>query len=137
MLVIETFGKSISNAQKRWVEAVEKRLSVTTEILTSMKGIKMSGLSKYSSALLQGLRETELVVSLTMRRFLAVGTGLCMFLSQCGLCMFMKKLIPFKHSPRQPFPPWWALQYILHWLHIMEIHFWLRQRSQRCRSSIS
>ncbi|KAF9246828.1 hypothetical protein DTO027I6_9803 [Penicillium roqueforti] len=76
MLVIETFGKSISNAQKRWVEAVEKRLSVTTEILTSMKGIKMSGLSKYSSALLQGLRETELVVSLTMRRFLAVGTGL-------------------------------------------------------------
>ncbi|KAI3103888.1 hypothetical protein CBS147331_7492 [Penicillium roqueforti] len=76
MLVIATFGKSISNAQKRWVEAVEKRLSVTTEILTSMKGIKMSGLSKYSSALLQGLRETELVVSLTMRRFLAVGIGL-------------------------------------------------------------
>ena len=58
MLVIATFGKSISNAQKRWVEAVEKRVSVTTEILTSMKGIKMSGLSKYSSALLQGLRET-------------------------------------------------------------------------------
>ncbi|KUM61871.1 hypothetical protein ACN42_g5227 [Penicillium freii] len=76
MLVIATFGKSISNAQKRWVEAVEKRVSVTTEILTSMKGIKMSGLSKYSSALLQGLRETELIVSLTMRRFLTVGIGL-------------------------------------------------------------
>ncbi|KAI2695821.1 hypothetical protein CBS147317_7957 [Penicillium roqueforti] len=76
MLVIATFGKTISNVQKRWVEAVEKRLSVTTEILTSMKGIKMSGLSKYSSALLQGLRETELVVSLTMRCVLAVGIGL-------------------------------------------------------------
>ncbi|CAI7566126.1 unnamed protein product [Penicillium crustosum] len=76
MLVIATFGKSISNAQKRWVEAVEKRVSVTTDILTSIKGIKMSGLGKYSSALLQGLRETELVVSLTMRRFLTVGIGL-------------------------------------------------------------
>ncbi|CAI7625641.1 unnamed protein product [Penicillium manginii] len=76
MLVIGTFGKSISNAQKRWVEAVEKRVCVTTEILTSMKGIKMSGLSKYSSVILQGMRETELAVSLAMRRFLTVGIGL-------------------------------------------------------------
>lgn len=137
MLVIATFGKSISNAQKRWVEAVEKRVSVTTDILTSIKGIKMSGLGKYSSALLQGLRETELVVSLTMRRFLTVGIGLCMFLLYCGLCMFLTKLISSKHSPPQPFPLWWDLQYILPWLHIMEIHFWLRQPSQRSRSSVS
>jgi hypothetical protein len=84
MLVIGTFGKSISNAQKRWVEAVEKRVCVTTEILTSMKGIKMSGLSKYSSVILQGMRETELAVSLAMRRFLTVGIGLCMFPSYLG-----------------------------------------------------
>ena len=79
MLVIGAFGKKISSAQKRWVESVEKRVGVTTQMLTSMKAIKMSGLSGYCSSLLQSLRHTELVISLAMRRFLTVGIGLCMF----------------------------------------------------------
>lgn len=77
MLVIGAFGKKIGSAQKRWVESVEKRVGVTTQILTSMKSIKMSGLARYSGALMQSFRETELVISLSMRRFLTVGIGLC------------------------------------------------------------
>ncbi|CEJ57910.1 hypothetical protein PMG11_06587 [Penicillium brasilianum] len=76
MLVIGAFGKKIGSAQKRWVESVEKRVGVTTQILTSMKSIKMSGLARYSGALMQSLREAELVISLSMRRFLTVGIGL-------------------------------------------------------------
>ncbi|KAF7712524.1 ABC multidrug transporter [Penicillium ucsense] len=76
MLLIGAFGKKISSAQKRWVKSVERRVRVTTRILTSMKSIKMSGLAKYSASLMQSLRETELVISLSMRRFLTVGVGL-------------------------------------------------------------
>lgn len=80
MLLIGAFGKKISSAQKRWVESVERRVGVTTQILTSMKSIKMAGLARYSAALTQSFRETELVISLSMRRFLTVGVGLCMSL---------------------------------------------------------
>jgi hypothetical protein len=80
MLLIGAFGKKIGCAQKRWVESVEKRVGATTQILTSMKSIKMSGLAGYSGALMQSLREAELVISLTMRRFLTIGIGLCMSL---------------------------------------------------------
>ncbi|KAJ5484697.1 ABC multidrug transporter [Penicillium diatomitis] len=75
-VVTVAFGKKIRSAQKRWVESVERRVGVTTQILMSMKSIKMSGLAKYSASLMQSLRETELVISLSMRRFLTVGVGL-------------------------------------------------------------
>ena len=80
MLLISSLGKNIDRAQKRWVEAVERRVGLTTQMLTSMKSIKMSGLSGYCATLMQSLRKTELAVSLVMRRFLTIGVGLCMFL---------------------------------------------------------
>ena len=61
------------------MEAVEKRVTVTTQVLTSMESIKMSGLDGYVSSVLQLLRTTELHVSLAMRRFITVAVGLCIF----------------------------------------------------------
>ncbi|KAL2419956.1 ABC multidrug transporter B [Exophiala dermatitidis] len=75
-LIIGAFGSNISNAQKRWLEAVERRVAVTTRVLTNMKNVKMLGLADHMAGMMEALRTAELNISLALRRWLTMAVGL-------------------------------------------------------------
>ena len=56
--------------QALWLEAIERRISATTNVLSSMKRIKMCGLSATIFDILQSLRLEELRISKGFRRLL-------------------------------------------------------------------
>jgi ATP-binding cassette subfamily C (CFTR/MRP) protein 1 len=66
MKVVSSLGSTvvanmIGNRQKIWVEAIQRRITITSSMLESMKSIKMMGLTETISAMIQGqrVRETE------------------------------------------------------------------------------
>lgn len=67
----------IGTAQKRWMEAVERRVDAITKILGSMKSIKMAGLMHHAADMAHAARVDELKISLALRRFISIGVGLC------------------------------------------------------------
>jgi ATP-binding cassette, subfamily C (CFTR/MRP), member 1 len=61
MKVVSSLGSTvvanmIGNRQKIWVEAIQRRIAITSSILESMKSIKMMGLTEAISAMIQGQR---------------------------------------------------------------------------------
>lgn len=56
--------------QAMWLEAIERRISVTSQMLGSMKGVKMCGLSEVLGTRIQAMREEELHISGKFRRLL-------------------------------------------------------------------
>ncbi|EXL40888.1 hypothetical protein FOCG_16654 [Fusarium oxysporum f. sp. radicis-lycopersici 26381] len=56
--------------QAAWLEAIEKRISVTSQMLGSMKGVKMCGLTDVLSTRIHALRNDELRISGKFRRLL-------------------------------------------------------------------
>ncbi|KAF4996188.1 hypothetical protein FGRMN_4636 [Fusarium graminum] len=56
--------------QAAWLEAIEKRITVTSQMLGSMKGVKMCGLSKVLGTRIQAMRNEELRISGSFRRLL-------------------------------------------------------------------
>lgn len=60
----------IMSRQAMWLEAIERRISATSAMLASMKGIKMSGLKDTLLASLQTLRVDELRISKRFRRLI-------------------------------------------------------------------
>nr|XP_036575545.1 Multidrug resistance-associated protein 1-like protein 5 [Colletotrichum truncatum]KAF6782134.1 Multidrug resistance-associated protein 1-like protein 5 [Colletotrichum truncatum] len=61
-------GKLVPPRQRRWMQAIQKRVGVTTEVINSVKGVKMSGLSGTIQDQVQGLRDFELEESKKFRR---------------------------------------------------------------------
>ncbi|GKT41588.1 ABC transporter atnG [Colletotrichum spaethianum] len=61
-------GQLVPPRQRRWMEAIQKRVGITTEIIGSVKGVKMSGLSAAVQDQIQGLRDFELDESKKFRR---------------------------------------------------------------------
>ena len=61
---------SIMARQGEWLEAIEKRISATSAMLSSMKGVKMCGLKDTLMASLQQLRMDELRISRKFRRLI-------------------------------------------------------------------
>jgi ATP-binding cassette subfamily C (CFTR/MRP) protein 1 len=66
MRVVSSLGstliaKMIGNRQKIWVEAIQRRIAITSSMLESMKSIKMMGLTETISATIQSqrIRETK------------------------------------------------------------------------------
>ncbi|KAG8410254.1 hypothetical protein J3458_017969 [Metarhizium acridum] len=57
------------NANVPWLEAIERRLAVTTKMLGSMKAIKMTGLTDVMSDVVAGLRSLEIRASRRHRIF--------------------------------------------------------------------
>jgi hypothetical protein len=53
-----------------WLEAIERRISVTSQMLGSMKAVKMCGLSQVLGTRIQAMREEELHISGKFRRLL-------------------------------------------------------------------
>ncbi|KAF5590002.1 multidrug resistance [Fusarium subglutinans] len=56
--------------QAAWLEAIEKRISVTSQMLGSIKGVKMCGLTDVLSTRIHALRNDELRISGKFRRLL-------------------------------------------------------------------
>ncbi|GKT64923.1 ABC multidrug transporter [Colletotrichum tofieldiae] len=61
-------GQLVPPRQRRWMQAIQKRVGLTTEIIGSVKGVKMSGLSATVQDQIQGLREFEIDESKRFRR---------------------------------------------------------------------
>lgn len=62
-------GNKIAPAQKTWLGAVQKRVALTSSMLSSMKSVKMMGLSGLLSSSVQGQRVHELNLSAGFRVF--------------------------------------------------------------------
>lgn len=60
----------ITSRQAMWLEAIERRISATSTMLASMKGIKMCGLKQTLFDNLQKLRIEELQISKKFRKLL-------------------------------------------------------------------
>jgi hypothetical protein len=60
----------IMSRQAMWLEAIEKRISATSAMLSSMKGVKMCGLKDTLLSSLQQLRVDELRISKRFRRLI-------------------------------------------------------------------
>ncbi|KAF9765371.1 hypothetical protein IL306_002342 [Fusarium sp. DS 682] len=56
--------------QAEWLEAIERRITVTSQMLGNMKGVKMCGLSHVLGARIQAMRTEELLISGRFRRLL-------------------------------------------------------------------
>ncbi|RDW76399.1 putative ABC multidrug transporter [Aspergillus mulundensis] len=60
----------VAARQAMWLEAIERRISATSSMLGSMKGIKMLGLQSSLMRLVHGLRIDELEISKRFRKLL-------------------------------------------------------------------
>lgn len=62
--------------QAVWLEAIEKRIAVTSQMLGAMKGVKMCGLTSVLNTRIQAMRDEELRISGGFRRLLIWNMGL-------------------------------------------------------------
>ncbi|KAM0816280.1 putative ABC transporter FUM19 [Seiridium cardinale] len=60
----------IGPARAMWNQAVQKRVSSTSSMLSQIKGLKMMGLTDYIAKSIQGLRASELELSKRFRAFI-------------------------------------------------------------------
>ncbi|KAF4972333.1 hypothetical protein FZEAL_9615 [Fusarium zealandicum] len=65
--------------QAMWLEAIEKRIAVTSQMLGSMKGVKMCGLTDVLGTRVQAMRMEEIRISGKFRRLLIWNMGLAYF----------------------------------------------------------
>ncbi|KAK1994906.1 P-loop containing nucleoside triphosphate hydrolase protein [Colletotrichum falcatum] len=72
-------SRRVPPLQRKWMEAIQKRVSVTTEMVGSVKGVKMSGLSATVRDQIQGLRDFELEESKKFRRMQIVNVVVAQF----------------------------------------------------------
>ena len=56
-------AKFMAGRQKAWVQAVQRRVGMTSSMLSSMKAVKMMGLSDTMSNIIHGQRVRELGLS--------------------------------------------------------------------------
>ncbi|KAK3369714.1 putative ABC transporter [Lasiosphaeria ovina] len=61
-------GGALSSRQSKWLDATEKRVNFTTEILGAMKNVKLLGLTEAMTAMIEASRVEELRVSKKYRR---------------------------------------------------------------------
>ncbi|KAJ5959013.1 ABC transporter integral membrane type 1 [Penicillium vulpinum] len=69
-LAMVPVSKRSGQAQKQWIERVQKRLAVTANTLGNMKAVQMLGLGNVILPLVSHLREIEVKTSLTFRKLL-------------------------------------------------------------------
>jgi ATP-binding cassette subfamily C (CFTR/MRP) protein 1 len=57
----------VTARQKIWLEAIQRRVNFTSEVLGSMKSVKMLGLADKMERILQGMRVREVELSKKFR----------------------------------------------------------------------
>lgn len=65
------------NARLPWLDAIEKRLSVTSKALAAMRPIRMSGISRPVASGISGLRTEEIRRSRSARLFDVLVVVMC------------------------------------------------------------
>jgi ATP-binding cassette subfamily C (CFTR/MRP) protein 1 len=65
----------VMSRQAMWLGAIEKRIAATTTMLSSMKGVKMCGLTDTMSKSVHSLRMDELRISRKFRKLLIWNMG--------------------------------------------------------------
>src|SRR5450755_2059645 len=79
--------------QRKWLEAIEKRVNVTSDMLSSMKEVRMSGLQTRMKVELQRLRSKEVADSKPFKNALVSIVTLCELFLQASLsCVFANTL---------------------------------------------
>lgn len=73
-------AKEINPKQEAYVQAVKKRLKYASEVLGSMKNVKMLGLTSYMLSSMQSLREQEMQAIQKYNLIQAFNVALCGFL---------------------------------------------------------
>ena len=71
--------------QAQWLEAIERRIAVTSQMLGSMKGVIMCGLTDVLGTHIQAMRMEELRISGKFRRLLIWNMGLGKYSNFNGL----------------------------------------------------
>jgi ATP-binding cassette, subfamily C (CFTR/MRP), member 1 len=66
----------ITSRQKNWYQAIERRVNYTSEILGSMRNVKMLGLSHIMSKNIQKMREDEMGISRKYRKVQSLNVSL-------------------------------------------------------------
>lgn len=61
-------SKMVPGRQRLWMAAIQKRVGITSDILSSMRGIKMTGLAEPITKQIQALRDFELAESRKFRK---------------------------------------------------------------------
>ena len=61
----------------KWIEMVQTRLRMTTDVLSNMKAVKMSGLGQVMWNIIQNTRVEEIRVSGAFRRLIVATISLC------------------------------------------------------------
>jgi ATP-binding cassette subfamily C (CFTR/MRP) protein 1 len=78
----------IMSRQAMWLEAIEKRISATSQMLSSIKGVKLGGLTETLSKIIQDLRVEELKISKKFRKLLI------WFVAPCTACLSSMLISP-------------------------------------------
>ncbi|TDZ30378.1 ABC transporter atnG [Colletotrichum spinosum] len=60
-------AKNLQGQQKNWTVATQKRLAMTSSMISSMKSLKMQGITSYTESLVQTLRLEELGIAQKVR----------------------------------------------------------------------
>ncbi|KAI1862215.1 uncharacterized protein JN550_010371 [Neoarthrinium moseri] len=66
----------VTSRQKRWYEAIQRRVNYTSEILGSMRNVKMLGLSEQMGKNIQSMREGEMKISSHFRKVQSMNVSL-------------------------------------------------------------
>ncbi|RPA78129.1 putative ABC multidrug transporter [Ascobolus immersus RN42] len=75
-MIASIFATSlVMSRQAMWLEAIEKRIAATTAMLSSMKGVKMCGLTEVLAKNIQNLRLQEIEISKKFRKLLIWNMG--------------------------------------------------------------
>ena len=61
-------AKMVPPRQRRWMAAIQKRVGITSDIIGSMKGVKVAGMGDKAEEQIQGLRDYELEQSVHFRK---------------------------------------------------------------------
>lgn len=61
-------GKWIPPRQRRWMQAIQRRVGVTTNAIDDIKGVKISGLSQQVGDQIQDCRVSEITDQKAFRR---------------------------------------------------------------------
>lgn len=69
-------AKAITSRQRAWLEAVQKRINYTSEILGSMRNVKILGLTGQQTSNIQQLRNTEIATSKKYRKVQSLNISL-------------------------------------------------------------
>ena len=67
-VVAAQIGRLIPPRQRKWMAAIQKRVGITSDVISAMKGVKVAGLSDQAEVQIEELRSYELLKSTAFRR---------------------------------------------------------------------